>query len=213
MNKTRKSNRNPNTGKIPMAKSTQKLIRKIGHRRYKVTTKRALGHPEHSRKRTGKAPHKYCPICGKTRRVGYFEACRDCRPLFEVRENITRIIMQLGAIAQDKGYRLDYDFCGAYIIIRARTTKAVQAVDGFGEPIPKGKCYTMEASARMNLRDIYVSRQDLKPVVMCAVLELFERLERKITATIDGKGRVVEVAGMIIPPAGNWNLKEPYKRG
>jgi hypothetical protein len=67
--------------------------------------------------------------------------------------------------------------------------------------------------ARMNLRDIYVSRQNLKYVVMCAVLELFERLERKITETIDGKGRVVEVAGMIVPPAGNWNLKEPYKRG
>jgi len=211
MSKT--SNRNPNIGKIPMAKSTQKLMRKMGHRRYKVNIKRALGHPEHSRKRTRKAPHKYCPICGKTRRAGYFESCRDCRPLVEVRENSTRVIMQLGSIAQNKGYRLDYDFCGAHILIRARTTKAVQAVDGFGEPIPKGKCYTLEASAAMRLYDLYVSRHDLKSLVMCAVLELFERLERKITETIDGKGRVVEVAGMIVPPAGNWNLKEPYKRG
>lgn len=211
MNKT--SNRNPNRGKLPPAKATQKLLRKIGHRRFQVPTKRALGIPEHSRKRTRKAPHKYCPICGKTRRAGYFESCRDCRPLVEVREKATRIIMQLGSIAQNKGYRLSYDFCGSHILIRARTTKAVQAVDGFGEPIPKGKCYALEASAAMRLYDIYVSRQDLKSLVMCAVLELFERLERKITEMIDGNGRVVEVAGMIVPSAGNWNLKEPYKRG
>lgn len=182
-------------------------LRKLGARRFF----RQYFLPTLSRKEN--RPHKRCPICGKARRSGYFESCRDCRPLFEVRENITRIIMQLGAIAQDKGYRLDYDFCGAYIIIRARTTKAVQAVDGFGELIPKGKCYTTEANARMSLRDIYVSRQNLKHVVMCAVLELLKRLERKITETIDGKGRVVEIAGMIVPPAGNWNLNEPYKRG
>lgn len=210
MNKT--SNRKPNCGKLPPSKATQKLLRKIGHRRFQVTIKRALGIPEHSRKHTRKAPHKYCPICGKTRMAGYFESCRDCRPLVEVRENATRIVMQLGSIAQNKGYRLDYDFCGSHILIRARTTKAVQAVDGFGEPIPKGKCYTLEENAAMRLYDLYVSRQNLKHVVMCAVLELFERLERKAQESIDCNGRVVEVAGMIVPPAGNWNLKKPYKR-
>lgn len=182
-------------------------LRKLGARRffreYFLST----------RSRKESRPHKRCPICGKARRAGYFESCRDCRPLFEIRENATRVIMQLGSIAQDKGYRLSYDFRGSNILIRARTTKAVQAVDGFGEPIQKGKCYTMEASASMSLRDIYVSRQNLKQVVMCAVLELFERLERKITETIDCNGRAVEVAGMIVPPAGTWNLKEPYKRG
>lgn len=199
-------------GLLILIEPTRKRLRKIGRRRFKVDFKREYfgicGKPKHTRK----APHKYCPICGKARQAGYFESCRDCRHLVEVRENVTRIIMQLGSIAQDKGYRLSYDFCGADIIIRARTIKAVQAVDGFGEPIPKGKCYTTEANARMSLRDLYVSRQDLKHVVMCAVLELFEHLERKIQETIDSNGRVVEVAGMIVPPAGTWNLKEPYRR-
>lgn len=210
MNKTRKSTKNH--GKIPPTMALQKLLRKIGHRCFRVSQKRALGIPEHSRKRTYKARHKYCPICGKTRRAGYFEACRDCRHLVEVRENVTHVIMQLGSIAQDKGYRLNYDFCGAYIRIRARTTKAVQAVDGFGEPIPKGKCYALEANARMSLRDIYISRQNLKSLVMDVVMELFERLERKIAETIDCNGRVVEVAGMAVPCAGRWNLNAPFRR-
>lgn len=209
MNKERKSNKN----RDKMAMSLQKLLRKIGHRCFRVSQKRALGIYEHSRKRTRKAIFKYCPICGKTRRAGYFEACRDCRHLVEVRENVTRIIMQLGSIAQDKGYRLSYDFRGSNIIIRARTTKAVQVVDGFGEPIPKGKCYAVETRASMSLRDIHASRQSLKSLVMGEVLELFERLERKITETMDCNGRVVEVAGMVVPPAGTWNLKELYKRG
>lgn len=205
MNKT--SNRNTNRGKLLRTMLTQKWLREIGHRRYNVAIKREMGITGHSRKRTRKAPHKYCPICGKTRRAGYFESCRDCRPLVEVRENATRVIMQLGSIAQGKGYRLSYDFCGSRILIRARATKAVQAVDGFGEPIPKGKCYALEENASMSLYDIYVSRLNLKSLVMDVVLELFEHLERKITETIDGNGCVVEVAGMIVPPAGNWNLK------
>lgn len=192
--------------------SAQKRLRKIGRRRFKGNFKHDAFGIYGKLKHTCKAPLKYCPICGKTRRAGYFESCRDCRHLVEVRENVTRIIMQLGAIAQDKGYRLSYDFCGSNILIRARTTKAVQAVDGFGEPIPKGKCYALEARASMSLRDIYISRQSLKSLVMGEVLELFERLERKITETIDCNGRVVEVAEMIVPPAGTWNLKEPYKR-
>lgn len=193
-----------------LSEPAQKWLRKIGRRRFKVNFRREYfgicGKPKHTRK----ALHKYCPICGKTRRAGYFEACRDCLHLVEVRENVTRIIMQLGSIAQDKGYRLSYDFLGAYIQIRARTTKAVQAVDGFGEHIPKGKCYALEAKASMSLRDIYSSRQSLKRLVMGAVLELFERLERKAQESIDGMGRVVEVAGMAIPCAGNWNLNTPF---
>lgn len=181
-------------------------LRKLGARRFF----REYFLPTRSRKES--RPHKRCPICGKARRTGYFESCRDCRPLVEVRENVTRIIMQLGSIAQDKGYRLSYDFCGAYIRIRVRTTKAVQAVDGFGEPIPKGKCYAVEANTRMSLRDIYVSRQSLKSLVMGKVLELIERLERKITETMDCNGRAVEVAGMAVPCAGSWNLNAPFRR-
>lgn len=198
-------------GLFLLCSPAQKRLRKIGRRRFKVTFKREclgiFGKP----KRTSKAPRKYCPICGKTRRAGYFESCRDCRPLVEVRENVTRVIMQLGSMAQKRGYTLDYDFTGYHIIIKARVTKAVQSVDGFGEPIPKGKLYNVRGSAMLSLLDLYHS-VDIKHPIMTKVLELLERLERKAQESIDCNGRVVEVAGVTVPPAGTWNLKEPYKR-
>lgn len=184
---------------------TQKLLRKIGHRCFRVCQKRALGIPEHSRKRTYRAPHKHCPICGKTRRAGYFEACRDCLHLVEVRENVTRVIMQLGSMAQKRGYILDYDFAGYSIIIKARVTKAVQSVDGFGEPTPRGKLYNGYGNVMLSLHDLYHS-VDIKRPILTAVLELLERLERKAQESIDCKGRVVEVAGMVVPCAGRWKI-------
>ena len=195
-----------------LVEPAQKRLRKIGRRRFKVNFKREYfgiyGKPKHARK----APLKYCPICGKTRRAGYFESCRDCRPLVEVRENATRVIMKLGSMAQKRGYSLDYTFQGAHIIITARMTTAVQAVDGFGEPIPKGKLYRVRGSARLSLHDLYYS-VDIKRPIMTAVLELLERLERKAQESIDCKGHVVEVAGMAIPCAGSWNLNTPFRRG
>ena len=84
-------------------------------------------------------------------------------------------------------------------------------MDGFGEPTPKGKLYNVRGSAMLSLRDLYYS-VDLKRPIMTEVLELLERLERKAKESIDGKGRVVEVAGMAVPCAGSWNLNTPFRR-
>ena len=58
-------------GLLILIEPTRKRLRKIGRRRFKVDFKREYfgicGKPKHTRK----APHKYCPICGKARQAGY----------------------------------------------------------------------------------------------------------------------------------------------
>ena len=93
---------------------------------------------------------------------------------------------------------------------------AVQVIDAFGEPEPKATLHNVEGRTTLSLRELSYSRQPLKETLMQAVLELVKKLEQTAQEHIDGKGRVVNVAGLAVPVAGDWrNFKAPFshKRG
>lgn len=189
-----------------MNKSEKRKIRaKQGTRRYIL--KRDLENMKPS--------HKSCPFCGKTRRAGYFNACPACYPAFQLQNAAGAVLMQLGNIAKSKGYKISWEFPAGMLVIYAKTQKAVQSIDGFGKPEPRGSLYNYTASASVSLRELQGSRLMLKDVLMQMCLGLFERLEAKAQEQIDNKGQVVNICGVGIPAAGTWNFNAPFthKRG
>lgn len=184
-----------------MNKSEKRKIRaKQGTRRYIL--KRDL--------ENRKPSHKSCPFCGKTRRAGYFNACPDCYPAFQLQNAAGAVLMQLGALCKGRGYQITWEFHHGRLVIYAKAQKAVQAIDAFGEPEPRGSLYNYTASASISLRELQGSRLMLKDVLMQMCLGLFERLERKAQEQIDKKGQVVNVCGVEVPAAGTWNFNAPF---
>lgn len=53
---------------------------------------------------------KACPICGKTRRSGYIESCRDCRWIIEYRNRVKYFVERLNANIIYEGYEIVYHF-------------------------------------------------------------------------------------------------------
>lgn len=167
-------------------------------------------------KRTHQKPHKSCPFCGKTRRAGYFNACPACYPAFLLQNAAGAVLMQLGALCKGRGYRLTWEFYHGRLVIYAKAQKAVHVIDAFEEPKPKATLHNVEGRASLSLRELSYSGQPLKETLMQAVLELVKKLEQTAQEHIDGKGRVVNVAGLAVPVAGDWkNFKAPFshKRG
>lgn len=60
---------------------------------------------------------KTCPICGKTRRSGYIESCKDCRWIIEYRSRVQHYVERLNASIIYEGYRIDYHFNRYFITI------------------------------------------------------------------------------------------------
>lgn len=167
-------------------------------------------------KRIRQKPHKSCPFCGKTRRAGYFNACPACYPAFQLQNAAGAVLMQLGALCKERGYQLTWEFYHGRLVIYAKAQKAIQAIDGFGEPKPKATLHNVEGSASLSLLELSHSGQPLKETLMPVVLELVKKLEQRVPEHTDGKGRVVNVAGLAVPVAGDWkNFEAPFshKRG
>lgn len=138
-------------------------------------------------KRYRQKPHKSCPFCGKTRRAGYFNACPACYPVFLLQNAAGAVLMQLGALCKDRGYRLTWEFYHGRLVIYAKAQKAVQVIDAFGEPEPKATLHNVEGRAALSLRELSYSGQPLKETLMLAVLELVKKLEQRAQEYIDGK--------------------------
>jgi len=157
-----------------------------------------------------KKPSKCCPICGESkRRAGYYNACPDCYPTIQWREDIAYILGQLQGRMESEGVKLRAEFSGRAANIEAVLSIAPEFMAPHGEPLPRQKVIQFRAKQQVTMRDTDYFCGGLKEFIMHMVLNLYQGVLDKATQYVDKNGCVMTLGPFNVPAAGPW--KNPTK--
>ena len=146
---------------------------------------------------------KACPICGKTRRAGFFKSCGGCAWVFEYREALDGLLERIEERLRVQSAWLDRFYHGAKVNIRVFLRcdcSVADAAETEGE-----KRQTMEFSAG-RLFSLYDLRQAsfTQENFMREILNLYEGARKQAALGVDENGRAITLHGLILPAQGTW---------
>lgn len=146
---------------------------------------------------------KACPICGKTRRAGFFKSCGGCAWVFEYREALDGLLERIEERLRVQGAGLDRFYHGASVNVRVFLRCKASVADATE---PEGeKRQTMEFSAGRsfnlyNLRHASFTQENF----MQEILNLYEGARKQAALGMDENGRALTLHGLILPVQGTW---------
>lgn len=156
---------------------------------------------------------KDCPICGNSRRLGYYRSCPNCIWVLDWQDKVKKLVAQAGSILASHDGNLDVSFVNPLL---ARIHLEIKANCDNNEVTKqyRNECGRTTAQFEVNFkprlfgvtRIIYLSElrnsKNPKKVILDTVLEQFSKVKEEIDNYIDRNGVMKTVAGVPIPVVG-----------
>lgn len=156
---------------------------------------------------------KACPICGNSRRSGYYRCCPNCIWVLDWQDKVKKLVAQAGSVLASHDGILDVSFVNPLV---ARIRLEIKAYCDNNEVTKqyRNECGRTTAQFEVNFkprlfgvtRNISLSElrnsKDPKKVILDTVLEQFSKVKEEIDNYIDRNGVMKTVAGVPIPVVG-----------
>lgn len=156
---------------------------------------------------------KACPICGNSRRSGYYRCCPNCIWVLDWQDKVKKLVAQAGSVLASHDGILDVSFVNPLV---ARIRLEIKAYCDNNEVTKqyRNECGRTTAQFEVNFkprlfgvtRIISLSElrysKDPKKVILDTVLEQFSKVKEEIDNYIDRNGVMKTVAGVPIPVVG-----------
>lgn len=156
---------------------------------------------------------KACPICGNSRRSGYYRCCPNCIWVFDWQDNVRKLVANAGSVLASHDGILDVSFVNPLV---ARIRLEIKAYCDNDEVTKqyRNECGRTTAQFEVNIkprlfgitRNISLSElcksKDPKKVILDTVLEQFSKVKEEIDNYIDRNGVMKTIAGVPIPVVG-----------
>ena len=148
---------------------------------------------------------KACPICGKTRRAGFFKCCSGCAWIFEYREGLDQLFEQIELMLHKQGAGLDRFYHGANVNIRVFIRCACTMTEAVDK---KSKSQTMEFSCAKHF-SLYELRRanNSKKRFLEEILQLYKNAKETAETSVDKNGNSYTLAGVVLPVLGTWKMR------
>lgn len=149
---------------------------------------------------------KICPICGRTRRAGYFRACGRCYRILEYRIKLSGLLSQLRDLLEEKkGAALSWSFTGPIVYLTVKLpvkAKVTEVTDR--NPDSEEQTMIFSSNAALSFSELWLSDNHAKKIMIETVKTLFEKVNDKANEQVDENGKVFTVANVPFPATGNW---------
>ena len=191
--------------------------------RKKLLKKRFPFSDEWKPRRTGYRERLHsCPVCGKSRRAGYYECCASCFWVFEWQDKVRGLIAQASDMMKPRGASLGVAFYTPEVATIGLTIRAFCDPEDSARYQREGYRTTAQfevnlrarefrASTRISMLDLRNAREP-KKIMLDEILELFEKSQKEMHNYIDRNGVMKTLGGCPVPVAGGcW--RDPRFRG
>lgn len=168
-------------------------------------------HFKHPKKGYKDRLHK-CPICGSSRRAGYYLCCPKCYWVYEWQKKVKGLVEQADGMMREHEARLSVRFYTPYIANIDCEITAFCDPHEVTETHRNGERLTGEFKVEYKARTFrtvkYLSLVDLrdatdpKKMFLDTVIELFRNNKKYVEDYIDRNGVMKTVAGVPIPVVG-----------
>lgn len=165
--------------------------------------------------------HK-CPVCGGSRRSGYYRCCPKCAWVYEWQKKVEELVEQTDAMMKEHDARLRVLFFKPYIanldceITAYCDPHEVTETHRNGDRLTgefKFEYKTRNFRTRKNLSLVDLRNAiDPKKMFLDTVLELFRKAKESVEIYIDRNGKMATICGVPVPAVGgSWG--EPGRKG
>ena len=155
--------------------------------------------------------HK-CPVCGGSRRSGYYRICPKCAWVYEWQNKVEELVEQADAMMKEHDARLRVLFIKPYIAnidceITAycdphEVTETHRNGDRLtGEFKVEYKARNFRTGKNLSLVDLR-NATDPKKMFLDTVLELFRKAKESVESYIDRNGKMATICGVPVPAVG-----------
>lgn len=169
---------------------------------------------KHHKKGYKKRLHK-CPVCGGSRRSGYYRICPECGWVYEWQKKVEELVEQADAMMKAHDAHLRVLFFKPYIAnidceITAycdphEVTETHRNGDRLtGEFKVEYKARNFRTGKNLSLIDLR-NATDPKKMFLDTVLELFRKANESVESYIDRNGKMATICGVPVPAVGgSW---------
>lgn len=150
---------------------------------------------------------KICPICGQTRRAGYFRACGRCYRILEYRVKLSGLLSQLRDLLEEKkGAALSWMFTGpiVYLTVKLPVKAKVTEVTDRNPDAEEFETIIFSSTTTFFFNELWLNDNYTKKIMIETVKTLFEKVNDKANEQVDENGKVFTVADVPFPVEGNW---------
>ena len=164
--------------------------------------------------------HK-CPICGSSRRAGYYNFCSKCYWVYEWQDKVKGLVEQADAMMKAHDAHLRVLFFKPYIANidceitvycdPNEVTETHRNGDRLtGEFKVEYKARIFRTGKNLSLIDLR-NAIDPKKMLLDTVLELFRKAKESVESYIDRNGKMATICGVPVPAVdGSWG--EPRRK-
>lgn len=155
---------------------------------------------------------KSCPFCGKTRKNGYFRACKECYWVLDTQKQVIAIVDQLKqqAKAHEITIRCSFIECNALFACQTSAFCDIKDVTSVGGELRANlKERFFSVNQMVSFRDL---ETDTANRTVMVITEMLRKLRKGINEKIDANGKGYEIAGVPIPAVGNWGSWKNHRR-
>lgn len=146
---------------------------------------------------------KACPICGKTRRAGFFKSCGECAWIFEYREALDGLLERIEERLRVQGAGLDRFYHETSVNIRVFLRCKASVADA-GEPeVETGHILEFSAGRVFSLHELRQANFTSEMFIR-EILGLYEAAKKQADIGVDEKGRAITLHGLVLPVQGAW---------
>lgn len=164
--------------------------------------------------------HK-CPICGGSRRSGYYRCCPKCAWVYEWQKKVEELVEQADAMMKEHDARLRVLFFKPYIANIDCEITAYCDPHEVTETHRNGDRLTGEFKVEYKARNFRTGTNlslvelrnaiDPKKILLDTVIELFRKAKESVESYIDRNGKMATICGVPVPVVGgSWG--EPRRK-
>lgn len=158
--------------------------------------------------------HK-CPVCGGSRRSGYYLCCSKCYWVYEWQNKVKRLVEQASDMMRNYDARLSVCFYTPYIANIVCEINAYCDPQEVTETHRNGERLTGEFKVEYKARTFRTEKNlslidlrhatDPKKMLLDTVVELFRNNKKSVEDYIDRNGKMVTICGVPVPAVGgSW---------
>ena len=162
-----------------------------------------------------------CPVCGKSRRSGFYKCCASCFWVLEWHDKVREFVEQVDSMMRDHDAHLRVDFSNpkiAHIVCEIKAfcdPQEVTETHRNGERLTGEFKIELKSRNFMAVKSFYLSEirdaLDPKKMLLDNALYLFREVKETVDNYIDRNGKMATICGVPIPVVGgSWG--EPRRK-
>lgn len=164
--------------------------------------------------------HK-CPVCGGSRRSGYYRICPECGWVYEWQDKVKGLVEQTSDMMREHDARLSVCFYTPYTANIDCEITAYCDPHEVTETHRNGDRLNVEFKVENKARNFRTGKSlslidlrnatDPKKMFLDTVLELFRKAKESVESYIDRNGKMATICGVPVPAVGgSWG--EPRRK-